>query len=366
MEFEGGGDEEDARRFAADDVSGEVAETFEITGFEMFADTQPIVEGLKRELEIGGGFELDDDEAASVVDAKQIDDAAIAGSEDGDLSIDGLGAERSVNVRGTAADERFEPGFRTGIDGGAFAVRRAAGREGGIDVADIGEIDDAGAIALVVANELTVHFGCVETGDAEGDVVSGSDRDVEKEMSDREGLFAAAQMVEPDETEGEDAGASECAGRGGDGGDAGRAEAEQGTRVRRREAGFEIGVGADLDDLPFGPFAGEDEVEAFTKGDAGGAAFEIASGGRSEVGDFELGFGFEKALGDEAEAVAAAFLESDNLADEIALLIPGLQDEAAIPFLQTPLIGDEGERVFAGIEHGGLHGGGDEGFDGLA
>ncbi len=44
-------------------------------------------------------------------------------------------------------------------------------------------------------------------------------------------------------------------------------------------------------------------------------------------------------------------------------LIPRLQYEAAIPFGYAPLIRNQRERLFAGIEHRGLNRGGDKVFD---
>ena len=70
VKFERRGDEQDARRFAADDVTFEVAKAFEITGEQMLAHAQPVVDCLKGQLQIGAGFELDDGKPAFVIDPR--------------------------------------------------------------------------------------------------------------------------------------------------------------------------------------------------------------------------------------------------------------------------------------------------------
>ena len=84
-------------------------------------DAQPVVEGLQRELEIGGGFDLDYSEAAATIAGEQVHDGAIAGGEGRGLSVDWMCEEARIDDREVGADDRFEPGF------GPIAIQRVGG-----------------------------------------------------------------------------------------------------------------------------------------------------------------------------------------------------------------------------------------------
>ena len=72
----------------------------------------PIIESLKRQMNVLIGFQLDHSEPSIAVDADQIDDAALAGRELRDLPIDGMRIDHRVQRFNPRAHLRFEPGFR--------------------------------------------------------------------------------------------------------------------------------------------------------------------------------------------------------------------------------------------------------------
>ena len=65
----------------------------ELAAIQVPFNANPIVQGLHRELQIGGGFELDDSEAAGMVHREQIENAALATGEGRHLAVDGIAAE---------------------------------------------------------------------------------------------------------------------------------------------------------------------------------------------------------------------------------------------------------------------------------
>jgi hypothetical protein len=124
MEFQGGGDQENPRRFLSDDTAREIAQTLEVSGGQVFAHTHPIVERLKRQVQVPSCLEFDDYEAAGVVDTEEIDYPALGPAEDRDLSVDGCGTDRSLDDLGMCTNLRLEPTFRIQAIKGMLAIRR--------------------------------------------------------------------------------------------------------------------------------------------------------------------------------------------------------------------------------------------------
>jgi hypothetical protein len=89
MEGEGGGDEEEAGRLFEEGERGEVVEGGEVTGGGMVGDAHPVVEGLEGEVDVLGGLDFDDGEAAGAVDGEDVGDAAVDAGDGDDLGVEG-------------------------------------------------------------------------------------------------------------------------------------------------------------------------------------------------------------------------------------------------------------------------------------
>src|SRR5262249_14872958 len=74
--------------------------------------TDPVVERLHWQMDVGGGFQFNDREASSAIGGKHVEDAAIAACEGGYLAIDRLRAQPGVDCFDLCAGQRFEPRFR--------------------------------------------------------------------------------------------------------------------------------------------------------------------------------------------------------------------------------------------------------------
>ena len=96
-------------------MAGEVAVGGELVAFGVPGDAHPIVEGLEREMDVFGGFDFEDDEAAGAFNRKQVSDAAVDAGEGGDLAVDGFRAEAGVEGGDGFADAHFEPGFGSAL-----------------------------------------------------------------------------------------------------------------------------------------------------------------------------------------------------------------------------------------------------------
>jgi hypothetical protein len=90
---------------------------------------------------------------------------------------------------------------------------------------------------------------------------------------------------------------------------------------------------------------------------------EFLAEGRAQIRDLQFAFELGKTFGDQGEAVALLLFQRNDLADEVALGVPGLQQEAAVPLGNAPLFGDQSQGLFARVKQGGLRCSGHETFD---
>ena len=93
----GRGEDEDGVAFG-EDAAGEISEALEVAAAMMPADPRPVIEALHGKMEILGGLEFDDRQAAVAGDAQQIDDGAVGGGKGGHLRVEqawGPGARRA-------------------------------------------------------------------------------------------------------------------------------------------------------------------------------------------------------------------------------------------------------------------------------
>ena len=121
VDAEGGGNQEEARVGGAEADAGEVAVTLELAEAAVLAglgvgvlgvvkaDADPVVETLEGELGVFVGFDFEDGEATVVVDGEQVEHAAVAGGEGGNLGVGVFGAEGVVEACKFAAEFAFEP-----------------------------------------------------------------------------------------------------------------------------------------------------------------------------------------------------------------------------------------------------------------
>lgn len=175
MEFERGGNEEQAGAVCRDGVAREIAVGGELVAFGVPGDAHPIVEGLEGEVDILGGLDFQDDEASRAFDREQVGDTAVEAGEGGNLAVDGFRAEAGVEGGDGFANAHFEPGFRPALVQDA-AVFAAEVDEFGDEGAQFGEvigmedaliIDAAAEFAVAPAGEFEAEDA--ETGGAAGE-----------------------------------------------------------------------------------------------------------------------------------------------------------------------------------------------------
>ena len=102
-------------------------------------------------MDIGRSFEFDDGEAAGVIDRQQIENAALAAGEGGDLPVDGIALKGCIDHVEMGAGLRFEPGFgELAVEGmlAAFGIGRAGAVELFNQAHDLGDVALARRVAL--------------------------------------------------------------------------------------------------------------------------------------------------------------------------------------------------------------------------
>ena len=91
MEFERGRYQKQARGLGPQGDSGKIAVGRELIAVEVPFDAQPVIEGLQGKLQVGGGFQFQDGQAAGALDGQQVEDAAVAAGEGRHLVVDRRG-----------------------------------------------------------------------------------------------------------------------------------------------------------------------------------------------------------------------------------------------------------------------------------
>ena len=111
MKIERGRDQKQARWVGAEGDIGEIATGGEFAAVEVPLDADPIIQGLQGKVEVGGGFQFNDRQAAGAVDGEEVEDTAVTAGEGRDLALDRVGEQRGVQGFEVRARLRFEPGF---------------------------------------------------------------------------------------------------------------------------------------------------------------------------------------------------------------------------------------------------------------
>jgi len=114
-----GESEKQARRRAVQFDSLKITTSVALRAIDMPLDAHPVVEGLRRQMDVLRSFQFDHRKAAGAVDREQVKHPAIDGGKRWDVAVDGLGQELGVDFLDLRADLGFEPSFRVGeIKGG--------------------------------------------------------------------------------------------------------------------------------------------------------------------------------------------------------------------------------------------------------
>jgi hypothetical protein len=83
MKLERGRDQQQARWIGTQRNPREVSAALELAAFQVPFDAHPVIQSLKRQMNVFTGFNLDDDQAAIVIGGENVQNAANAGSEVG-------------------------------------------------------------------------------------------------------------------------------------------------------------------------------------------------------------------------------------------------------------------------------------------
>jgi hypothetical protein len=100
MEIERGRDQQHARGVGSQRDAGEISAAFEVAPLQVPLYAHPVIQGLERQMDVFTGFNLDDDQAAIVVDCEDVGNAARAGGEVRGLAVQGRVANASVQAVG--------------------------------------------------------------------------------------------------------------------------------------------------------------------------------------------------------------------------------------------------------------------------
>ena len=130
--------------------------------------------------------------------------------------------------------------------------------------------------------------------------------------------------------------------------------AQAGARKRRREAVFEVRLGAQLGEFPFGELAVEEQTEALAKDQSSAAAPEFRAGVPSQVHQKELALALAEPLDREAQPRPGILVDRGDPPGQVARTVPGLQGKPGAAHVEREVFGGDGEQFFAGFEQGRL------------
>src|SRR6266446_515405 len=112
MKLESRRHKQESGRLTAQRNTREVTMLAEFPAVQMPANAHPIIQTLKRQMEVGEGLQLDNGQPARVLHRHQIDDAALASGKRRQLPVNRRPHERRIHRFDSAAHLRFEPRFR--------------------------------------------------------------------------------------------------------------------------------------------------------------------------------------------------------------------------------------------------------------
>ena len=177
-------------------------------------------------------------------------------------------------------------------------------------------------------------------------------RDIQRETFHGEALLTAAQMIEPDQAEGEQA-RGIAFGRCADGRPGGLAAAQEGARIAGRETGLQIRLGADFSQRPVRELACEELAEALAENQALAAALKILAGGARQIHQKQAAFFAGEAFDHQFHAPARFARHAGDAPNQIAGLVPDLEGEARGAYLQVEIVRRERQQRLSGFEKRG-------------
>ena len=176
---------------------------------------------------------------------------------------------------------------------------------------------------------------------------------VQRQALDGRARFAGAQVVQPDEAEGDERGGI-ALGRAGDGRPGVLSVAQKGAREYRREAVLEVRFGAQLGQFPFRELAAQKQAEALAEYQAAAAPSQVGTRTAGQVEEKYLAPALGEALHHQLETGFGWLAGIGDVAGQIAHAVPHLQGEARAAQLQGKVLGGDGVEFLAGFQQGGL------------
>jgi len=248
--------------------------------------------------------------------------------------------------------------FETGDAGEAVEQRGrhrhgpAAGVQPGVEVAHIGGVKrrriPLGRIGQdLEARRLAVEITQAQTGDA---LAAG--RQQQRETLDHPPPLALAEVVEPDEAEGDETGRVAFRWRR-DGCPARLAAPQQGPRIGRRQAVLQVRFGAQLRDIPTRILAREHLPHQLTEDVPHRAPPHALYRRALHIQQEELSFAPGEALHHQFHAPGDFLAQRGQAAHQIAGLGPGLQGEPGAVQFQGVMPRREGQQILARLQQGG-------------
>jgi hypothetical protein len=220
-----------------------------------------------------------------------------------------------------------------------------------IHVAEIARIDARGEIVLVVGEQLVAR-AFVQPREAQAGVALLAARHVQRETLHGQALLPAAQMIQPDQPEGEQAGGIAFRRRA-YGRPAGLPAAQKRARIAGRKAGFQVRLGADLGQRPIRELARQELPESLAKDQALAAALEIQAGGPRQVHQEQAAL-FAGELLDHQFQPAARFVgHAGHAPHQVARLVPHLEREPRAAQLQREVVRRQRQQRLAGFQQSG-------------
>src|SRR5437016_4395835 len=99
--------------------------------------------------------------------------------------------------------------------------------------------------------------------------------------------------------------------------------AQEGARKGRREAEFQVGLGAQLGEVPRGKLAPQEETKAFAEHQAAAAAPRLRSDAPAEIEQKELTLTASEALHRHLEPGRRVLADGSDAARQVARAVPG-------------------------------------------
>jgi hypothetical protein len=221
-----------------------------------------------------------------------------------------------------------------------------------IHVAEIARIDVGGEVVLVVGEQFVARNLFVEPREAQaGDALLAA-RHVKRETLNSQALLPAAQMIQPDQTKGEQAGGIAFRRRA-YGGPAILPAAQKSPRIAGRKAGFQVRLGADLGQRPIRELAREELPESLAKDQTLAAALEIQAGRPRQIHQEQAALFAGKLLDHEFQPPARLVGHAGDAPHQVARLVPHLKREPRAAQLESEVIRRQRHQRLAGFKQSG-------------